>query len=215
VRDLQELQLRMGFAGVEASVRAYQRRYVEVFAPGARVLDVGCGEGVFLALLKDAGRVGIGVDRSPADIARARARGLEVVEQDALAFIAEHRESFDGVFCAHLIEHLTPSDAVELIEGFRAALKPGGRLVLITPEVRDLEVLTERFWLDLTHVRPYPQALLNALLPALGFDVIESGNDPASARGRSWRSLPKRLWRALRFGDHGYRGDVYVVAARR
>ena len=212
--DLQEFQSRLGFAGRESSVRYYQSHYVSAFPPGSRVLDVGCGEGVFLGLLREGGRSGIGVDSSPTDLARARERGLEVVEQDALEYLAHQEQAFDGIFCAHLIEHLPPAVAVQLVQRFHRALRAGGRLVLLTPDARDLEVLTERFWLDLTHARPYPLPLLARMLEVVGFTVIERGNDPRSGRGDSWRSLPVRWWRALRFGSHGYRGDAYVIAQR-
>lgn len=214
MRDLQGLQRSLGFAGDTAAVTRYQRPYVDRFPAGGRVLDVGCGEGIFLQLLRDGGRTGVGVDRSPEDVALARAKGLEVVEEDALAYLAGQREEFDGIFCAHVIEHLVPADAVRLIEGARAALRPGGRLVLITPDTLDLETLTERFWLDLTHVRPYPLPLLVALVKALGFELLDQGNDPRSARSRTLRNTPRRFLRWLRFGPHAYRGDAFVFAAR-
>jgi SAM-dependent methyltransferase len=211
---LQALQRRLGFAGDDAGVRRYQAHYVDVFPPGARVLDVGCGEGVFLDLLRAAGRHGVGVDSSADDLAPARARGLEVVEDDGIAYLEREAGAYDGVFCAHVIEHLPPEVAVRLITAAHRALKPGGRLVLITPEIRDLEVLTERFWLDLTHVRPYPESLLVRLCTALGFQVERSGNDPRSARGNRLPARVRRLFRGLRFGAHGYRGDVFVIARR-
>lgn len=212
--DLQELQRRLGFAGSRDAVRAYQADYVRWFAPGARVVDIGCGEGVFLDLLREQGRHAVGVDASPSEVALARARGHEVHEDDAVAFLRAHPGGFDGVFCAHVIEHLPPAAAVAFLDAARAALAPGGVLALITPDPADLEVWTERFWLDLTHVRPYPRVLLVAMLEALGFTMLASGNDPNSARGSSWRGAPKRWWRRLRFGPHGYRGDTFVVARR-
>jgi 2-polyprenyl-3-methyl-5-hydroxy-6-metoxy-1,4-benzoquinol methylase len=211
---LQALQRRLGFAGDDAAVRRYQAHFVPVFPPGARVLDVGCGEGVFLDLLRAAGRQGVGVDSSADDLAPARARGLEVVQDDGIAYLERAEASFDGVFCAHVIEHLPPEAAVRLLTAAHRALRPGGRLVLITPEIRDLEVLTERFWLDLTHVRPYPERLLVQLCTAHGFAIERSGNDPRSARGDSFPARVRGLFRFLRFGSHGYRGDVFVIARR-
>ena len=210
----QALQRRLGFAGDDTAVRRYQAHYVEVFPPGARVLDVGCGEGVFLDLLRSAGRNGVGVDASADDLAPARARGLEVVQDDGIAYLERSPAAFDGVFCAHVIEHLQPEAAVRLITAAHRAIRPGGRLVLITPEIRDLEVLTERFWLDLTHVRPYPERLLIQLCAKHGFEVERSGNDPRSARGDSLPARVRRFFRSLRFGAHGYRGDVFVIARR-
>jgi SAM-dependent methyltransferase len=215
VSDLQALQRSLGFAGDAAAVRGYQSHYVEVFPPGARVLDLGCGEGIFLDLLRGAGRHGVGVDSSPVDLAPARAKGLEVVESDALVYLGNQEAMFDGIFCAHLIEHLPTAAAVQLLTDAHRALRPGGRLVLITPDARDLEVMTGRFWLDLTHVRPYPELLLVRLCGALGYEVERSGNGPRSARGDSKKARKESFYRTLRFGPHGYRGDVFVVARRR
>jgi SAM-dependent methyltransferase len=213
--DLQAIQRRLGFAGNDEAVRRYQRHYVDVFAPGARVLDVGCGGGVFLEALRASGRHGVGVDGSEEELAAARARGLDVVSADGLDYLgATPAESFGGVFCAHLIEHLSPEGATRLIEGIHRVLAPGGRVVLITPDVRDLEVWTERFWLDLTHVRPYPARLLVGLLQVLGFRVIRSGNDPRSGRGSGPRVWLPGWWRALRLGELGWRGDTFVIAEK-
>jgi O-antigen chain-terminating methyltransferase len=213
--DLQAIQRRMGFAGNDEAVRRYQRHYVDAFAPGARVLDIGCGGGVFLEALRASGRHGVGVDGSDEELAGARSRGLDVVCADALDYLdAGPAGSFGGVFCAHLIEHLPPEGATRLIEGIHRVLAPGGRVVLITPDVRDLEVWTERFWLDLTHARPYPERLLVGLLAALGFRVIRSGNDPRSGRGSGPRTWLPGLWRALRLGELRWRGDVFVIAEK-
>lgn len=213
--DLQAIQRRMGFAGNDEAVRRYQRHYVDVFAPGARVLDIGCGGGVFLDALRASGRQGVGVDGSEEELAAARARGLDVARADALDYLdGAPSESFGGVFCAHLIEHLPPEVATRLVAGIHRVLAPGGRVVLITPEIRDLEVWTERFWLDLTHVRPYPERLLVGMLEALGFRVIRSGNDPRSGRGSGPRVWLPGWWRALRLGELGWRGDVFVIAEK-
>lgn len=213
--DLQAIQRRMGFAGDDRAVRRYQWHYAGEFAPGARVLDIGCGGGVFLDALRESGRRGVGVDGSAEEIAPALARGLEVTCADALGYLQEApAASFGGVFCAHLIEHLPPATAVGMLENVHRVLEPGGRVVLITPDPLDLEVWTERFWLDLTHVRPYPRKLLVGLLGALGFRVIRSGNDPNSGRGSGPRVWLPGLWRALRLGEHGWCGDTFVIAEK-
>jgi SAM-dependent methyltransferase len=212
--DLQSVQRRLGFAGTADVVRRYQSHYVDVFAPASRVLDLGCGEGIFLDLLRASGRQGIGVDSSAEDLAPARVRGLDVKEGDAIVYLETLDREFDGIFCAHLVEHLTSESAVRLIGGAYRALRPGGYLVLITADVRDLKVWTERFWLDLTHIRPYPEALLVSFCTALGFRVERSGNDPRSGLGDSLLARVRTVFRALRFGAHGHRGDVFVIARR-
>src|SRR5215470_3031056 len=79
------------FRGSIEEVRAKQRVHVPVFAAAAAsgvVLDIGCGRGEFLALLKEARVPARGVDTNAAMIAEARARGLDVVEGDALEYLA-------------------------------------------------------------------------------------------------------------------------------
>ena len=213
--DLQALQRRLDFAGHDAAVRHYQAPYAAEFRPGGRVLDVGCGPGVFLQALCESGRTGFGIDASPDEVAEARRRGLAVEQADALAWLEGTAERFDGVFCAHVVEHLPPAAAVRLLEGAHRVLAPGGVLVLITPDPRDLEVLTERFWHDLTHVRPYPASLLAAMCRELGFDVRRSGNDPRGGRFGSWKGHVHAFLRGLRLGELTYRGDAVVVAVRR
>lgn len=93
--------------------------------PGERILDLGCGDGALTAELAATGAKVIGVDASPAQIAAARARGLDAREMagDALTFAGE----FDAVFSNAALHWMTRQDAV-IASVFRA-LKPGGRFV--------------------------------------------------------------------------------------
>ena len=62
----------------------------------------------------------------------------------------------------------------------------GGRLLVVTPNSRNLIVLSEVFWLDPTHVRPYPRALVERLGRAAGFTTVASYDDPASVPHRGF-----------------------------
>lgn len=92
--------------------------------PGERVLDLGCGEGALTALLARRCKV-VGVDASPAQVAAARARGLDARVMDAarLQFMAE----FDAVFSNAALHWVKELDAA--LDGVFRALKPGGRFV--------------------------------------------------------------------------------------
>jgi O-antigen chain-terminating methyltransferase len=161
------------FGGSLESVRREHRRLLPFFAGAARVLDVGCGRGVFLEMLREAGIAAVGVDLSPNAVRRCRELGFrEVYQEDALGFLRGHAGAFDGVVCSHIIEHLPYEDAVELVHAAYAALAEGGRLAVVTPNPRDLRVIGEMFWLDPTHVRPYPLPLLEAMLRATGFAIV-------------------------------------------
>jgi len=93
--------------------------------PGEHILDVGCGDGVLTAELRDAGADVVGVDSSPDFIAAARARGLDarLMDGEALEFGPE----FDAVFSNAALHWMPRADAV--VSGISRALKPGGRFV--------------------------------------------------------------------------------------
>lgn len=93
--------------------------------PGEHILDVGCGDGVLTAGLRDAGAHVVGVDSSPDFIAATRARGLDarLMDGEALAFGPE----FDAVFSNAALHWMPRADAV--VSGISRALKPGGRFV--------------------------------------------------------------------------------------
>ena len=93
--------------------------------PGEHILDVGCGDGVLTAALRDAGADVVGVDSSPDFIAAARARGLDarLMDGEALEFGPE----FDAVFSNAALHWMPRADAV--VSGISRALKPGGRFV--------------------------------------------------------------------------------------
>ncbi len=100
---------------------------VELLAPrpGERILDLGCGDGALTARLAELGCAVVGVDASPAQVAAARARGLEALVMDgqALPFAGE----FDAVF-SNAALHWMP-DLRRVIAGVWRALRPGGRFV--------------------------------------------------------------------------------------
>jgi len=139
----------------------------------------------------------------------------EGAETEALRGTAE----FDGVWCAHLIEHLDPPRAQRLLMGAARVLRHGGILVLLTPNAGDVAVMGEAFWEDPGHVRPYPKELLRGLAAAAGLGVEEIGEMPPqwleaepplrrlALRGRGL------LARAL-VGRHFHLGDVYMVARK-
>jgi SAM-dependent methyltransferase len=149
------------------------------------VLDLGCGRGEFLALLRDAGIDGRGVDLDAGMVEMARADGIEVVHADAIEYL--HADPapgpYQGVFCAHFLEHLVPEQVVRLLDGVRRVLAPGGRFVAVTPNPACYAVLTHDFWWDPTHVRFYDGPLVEFFCRQAGFEVESSGTNPANHPG--------------------------------
>jgi len=106
--------------------------------PGGRLLDVGCGNGERIELLRDLGWTVKGIDLDSRAVAAARGRGLDA-EIGELAAMNFPSDSFDAVLMSHVIEHV-PHPADLLAECARI-LKPGGRMVILTPN-------SESFGLD-------------------------------------------------------------------
>lgn len=160
--------------GDEATIRERQRSYVDLFASdGGPILDLGCGRGEFLELLRAAGRVGRGVDRAPENVRRCREKGLDVVESDALEYLAGLADqSLGGVFSAQFIEHVTPEYFLALVRACFAKLRPGARVVLETINADSLATLPT-FYADPTHAWPIPPGTAQLVLEGCGFAPVE------------------------------------------
>jgi len=164
-----------------ATVRAAREPYLEHFAAGARLLDVGCGRGEFLEAAGERGFDARGIDLDPAAIAAAD--GLPAEVADALDFLPTHPAEFEAIFCAHVIEHLVPDAAARLIQAAAGSLRPGGVLCLVTPNPGSLPTITHEFWRDPSHTRPYDVEALAFLCGQAGLEITASGIDESSPRG--------------------------------
>jgi SAM-dependent methyltransferase len=163
------------------AIRERQRRYVEDFRDDAPVLDVGCGRGELLQLLREAGIEARGIDADADMVAYARGEGLDVEQADLL----EHLERLDdgslgGIFMGQVVEHLPPGVLVRSLELAAAKLRPGG--VLLAETINPLSPLALRhYFADLTHAQPLVPETLELLARQSGFAQTELRylNEPA------------------------------------
>jgi len=159
--------------GSTDSIRERQRSYLDDFRGAAPVLDLGCGRGEFLVLLREAGIEARGVDLDADMVAYARGEGLDVEQADAV----EHLEgledgSLGGIFAAQLVEHLPAPTLVRLLELAAAKLRPGG--VLVAETINPLSPLALRnYYADLTHAQPLVPETLELLARQAGFGSVE------------------------------------------
>ena len=160
--------------GSTADVRERQRPYVADFTGAAPVLDVGCGRGEFLGLLRGAGIDARGVDADADMVAYARGEGLEVEQADALAHLESLPDgSLGGIFAAQVVEHLPPATLFRLLELAARKLRPGGLLVAET--INPLSPLALRsYFADLTHAQPLVPETLALLARQAGFQEVET-----------------------------------------
>ena len=162
------------FRGSEEQIKERQRIYVSYFEGQDNVVDVGCGRGEFLELMREHGIRARGVDLDLDMILLCREKGLDVSADDAFAYLAALADgSLGGVFAAQVIEHLHPLRVIELVNLCHRKLGPGGVLILETPNPKCLMVFADIFYKDPSHVQPAHPDTMQFLFEALNFHQVE------------------------------------------
>ncbi|MBM3806766.1 MAG: class I SAM-dependent methyltransferase [Acidimicrobiia bacterium] len=187
------------FRGSEEVIRARLKDYLPYFADQSSVLDIGCGRGEFLDLLRQQGISGQGLDLNPEMVEVCRSRGLHATAGDALSYLRGlPDESLGGVIAVQVIEHLQPAYLSQLLALAFDKVRPGGRVILETINPSCWVAFFESFVRDLTHVKPIHPDTLQYLLQANGFSTVEIVyRSPIAPDGRlrKVRPLPEH------FGD--------------
>jgi SAM-dependent methyltransferase len=174
LRDWRYAGFENRFRGTEGDVRAQQIAYAGLFKKGGRVLDLGCGRGEFLELLKENGVEGEGLDLNQLMVEACLDKGLNCRRDDLLQDLASREDgSLDGIFSSQVIEHLPPSAIQRLVSLARAKLRPAGLLVLETVNPLSLFALVNIYFLDLSHVTPVHPLAARFLLETAGFEKVE------------------------------------------
>jgi SAM-dependent methyltransferase len=156
-----------------AEIRERQRPYVELLRGHAPVLDLGCGRGELLALLRDVGIDARGVDADADMVAFARGESLDVQQDDLLhALGATADSSLGAVTALQVVEHLPPPALVRLFAEARRVLRPGGVLVAETINPATPAAL-RHYFADLTHAQPLVPETLELLAQQAGFARTE------------------------------------------
>ena len=162
------------FRGEPALIRERLAAYVPVFEGQSDVVDLGCGRGEFLDLLREAGISGRGVDLNQAMVEETRARGFDATCTDALSYLRQLPDaSLGGIFAAQVVEHLQPDYLAALLEVAAQKLRPGGRVALETINPSCWVAFFESYLRDLTHVRPLHPETLQYLLRVSGFTDVQ------------------------------------------
>ena len=169
------------FRGSREEIRERLESYIPYFQhrsskgagesrPSGDVLDVGCGRGEFLDLLAAQGIAARGIDLNQEMAEVCRARGLNVVEADAVQYLTSlPDDSLGGIFAAQVVEHLEPSYLLQFLDVAFEKLQPGGRLVLETLNPACWTAFFESYIRDITHRWPLHPETLKYLVLASGF----------------------------------------------
>jgi O-antigen chain-terminating methyltransferase len=167
--------------GSTDSIRERQRCYVDDLRAAAPVLDIGCGRGELLGLLREAGVEARGIDADADMAAYARGEGLDVEQADLVEYLGRTPDgSLGGIFMGQVVEHLPGPTLAQSLGLAAAKLRPGG--VLIAETINPLSPIALRnYFADLTHAQPLVPETLELLARQAGFAETEIRflNEPA------------------------------------
>ena len=157
------------------------------------VLDLGCGSGIFLDVLRKNGINACGVERDPVIAEYGRGMGLEIITDDALEFLHKTTLRFDGIYCSHFVEHLPFEVVQKLISLLARVLEDNGILVLVFPDPESIRSQLLGFWRDPEHVRFYHPELVTSLAQSVGLRCEWSSYDEQPHHIVSFEEQPPEI----------------------
>lgn len=164
-------------AEIKERMRAYLVPYFERYITdkaSAQILDIGCGRGEWLQLLKENGYQAKGLDINEEMVSLCQQQGLDVVCRDAIFFLQQQKEASLTVITGFQIaEHMSSENFFMLLKECHRVLTPGGFILFETPNAHNVEVGTINFYIDPTHVRPLHTEYMRFLAETAGFDKNE------------------------------------------
>ena len=208
------------FRGTRDEIKARQSVYLPLLkehgigTQSMAVLDLGCGRGEWLEVLREESLESRGVDNNEEMVNRCKSLGLSVIKDDALSYVhALPEASVGAVTSFHMIEHMTFDAIMALVDGCLRVLKPGGLIILETPNPANILVGAHTFHLDPTHLKPVPSPMLRFFVEARGFcdvHVLELHPYPETLR---FPDDEKGM--ASRLNDYLYGPQDYAVIGRK
>jgi len=207
--------------GTSALIRSRQAIYVDHFHGRANVLDVGCGRGEFLELLKEHGVQAYGIDSNSEMLKIAASRGLRVLKDDALRHLRGLEDgSLGGLFCSQVIEHMGAAEALEFVQLAFRKMMSGSKIVIETVNPTCMLALSE-FFGDPSHTKPVHPNTLRFMLESAGFisvriqycneptgeklEGIKSDDASVAGINRNFEKLNRLLWGPMDYAAIGIR----------
>ncbi len=138
--------------------------------PDVEALDVGCGRGEWIELLKENSIPEKGIDLDEGMLKACHILNLNVVKANGIEYLKKQKDESKIVISAfHVVEHIPFEELHQLVLESLRILKPGGLLIMETPSPENIKVATENFYLDPSHIKPIPSKLLDFLPEFYGY----------------------------------------------
>jgi len=203
ILDAMYLSFEERFRGSPAEIKRKLQVYLPIIDSVAsakmdkddtRILDVGCGRGDWLDLLRETGYRAQGIDRNEIAVRHCRQRGLDVAMADVIEFLKEvEGDSLDVITGFHLIEHLPFRVLISLFDESLAALRSGGVIILETPNPTNILVSAYDFYRDPGHLRPLHPDTIDFIAGNRGF--VRTGAYFVSGDGSDLRLVKSTHWK--------------------
>lgn len=152
-------------------------RYVDLanqFKNCSPVLDIGCGRGEFLELLKDLNVQARGIDLDSELVTQAKSQGLDVIQGDGLEELKSVSDnSLGGIVTIQVVEHLSKQQVLDLVSLSYDKLRVGGKIMIETVNPQSLYVYAHAFYLDPTHAQPVHPSYLSFLFTEMKFSSVD------------------------------------------
>lgn len=162
------------FRGSQDDIRSRLADYVPLFSSASAVVDVGCGRGELLELLRQHGVGARGVDTNDGMVQLCRERGLDVEQGDALGYLERQADgSLGGLAAIQVVEHFEPAYLLRFLETAFHKLRPGAPMVLETINPACWMAFFETYIRDVTHKQPLHPETLRYLVQTSGFTGVD------------------------------------------
>jgi len=134
------------------------------------ILDIGCGRGEWVELLKENNYNATGIDTNKIMVKRCKDLGLDVKEGDVIEYLRNQKDNSLSVITGfHVMEHLPFKVLIKLFDESLRVLKPGGMILFETPNPENINVGAYTFYYDPTHVKPLVPDTIRFIAEQRGF----------------------------------------------
>jgi 2-polyprenyl-3-methyl-5-hydroxy-6-metoxy-1,4-benzoquinol methylase len=174
-RDFRYFAFEEIFRGSSEWLKERMKSYVRYFVTAPEpVLDIGCGRGEFLQLMKEIGKNAYGIEQNTYESETLTNQGLNVLHEEILPHLTRlEKDSLGSIFCAQVVEHLKPDEVYQILSRLSTLMKSGSCVVIETINPLSVFAFHHLYFKDPTHIFPVHPQTLAFLLRYTGFQNVE------------------------------------------